>query len=146
MPLDLVAWAALGKWRDHASARLPLEPYVNRRIDRLWSRISGAGDMAAMDDDERHRLRIQIKKLRYALEFTEALHPPQDRRKFAMAVEDLQEALGHLNDLVVARTLVAANAWPLEPFEPGNEERGFLREADHATDRLRKIGAYWRNP
>src|SRR5258707_5360671 len=50
--LDLVAWGALGKWRDHASARMPLEPYVNRRIDRLWSRISGAGDLAAMDDEE----------------------------------------------------------------------------------------------
>jgi inorganic triphosphatase YgiF len=144
--LDLVAWSALGEWRGHANAQMPLGPYVSRRIDRLWAKIAMAGDLWVMDDEQRHVLRIQIKKLRYALEFVEALHAHERQRqkKFAKAVEEMQEALGHLNDLVVARTLVMAEAWPIAPHEPCENEKGFVREADHCLDRLRKIGPYWR--
>jgi len=125
---------------------MPLEPYVSRRIDRLWAKIGTAGDLWAMDDEQRHVLRIQIKKLRYALEFVEALHAHERQRqkKFAKAVEELQEALGHVNDLVVARTLVMAEAWPIAPFEPSEHEQKFVREAEHWLERLRKIGPYWR--
>jgi inorganic triphosphatase YgiF len=144
--LDLVAWSALGEWRGHANAQMPLEPYVSRRIDRLWAKVGMAGDLSAMDDEQRHVLRIQIKKLRYALEFVEALHEHERQRqkKFAKAVEELQEALGRINDLVVARTLVMAEAWPITPHEPCDNEREFVREADHWLDRPRKIGPYWR--
>jgi triphosphatase len=144
--LDLVAWSALGDWRGHANAQMPLEPYVSRRIDRLWAKIGMAGDLWAMDDEQRHVLRIQIKKLRYALEFVEALHGHERERqkKFAKAVEELQEALGHVNDLVVARTLVMAEAWPIAPHEPCENERGFVRDAEHWLERLGKIGPYWR--
>ena len=144
--LDLVAWAALGNWRNHAVALLPLEPYVNRRIDRLWRAITSAPDLTDMDSDERHQLRIKIKKLRYAVEFAEALHVRESHRqlKFGNAVEDLQEALGDLNDLVVASSLVRSAAWPLVPEEPSDDERRLLRESGHALDRLRKVGPYWR--
>jgi inorganic triphosphatase YgiF len=144
--LDLVAWAAIGEWREHPNAERPLEPYVNRRIDRLWHKITAAGDLADMDADERHQLRIGIKKLRYAVEFVEALHTHESQRqkKFGKAVEDLQEALGELNDLVVAHSLERSSAWPILPEEPGEDERRLLSESDHALDRLQKIGPYWR--
>jgi inorganic triphosphatase YgiF len=145
--LDLVAWAALGQWRHRAEAAGPIEPYVNRRIDRLWGRVSGARHLAELDDEQRHRLRIQIKKLRYAVEFAAALHAHERQRqkKFAHAVEELQESLGHLHDLVVARSLVAAESWPIEPDAPSADERHHVDEAGHSIDRLRKIGAYWRS-
>jgi inorganic triphosphatase YgiF len=144
--LDLVAWTALGKWRDHATAGKPLEPYVNRRIDRLWHKITAAADLADMDAEERHQLRIGIKKIRYAVEFVEPLHAHQSQRqkKFGKAVEDLQEALGELNDLAVARSLERSDAWPITPETPGPEECRLLSESDHALDRLQKIGPYWR--
>jgi hypothetical protein len=37
-----------------------------------------------------------------------------------------------------------AEAWPIAPFEPCENERKFVREAEHWLDRLRKIGPYWR--
>jgi inorganic triphosphatase YgiF len=144
--LDLVAWSALGEWRRHANAARPLTPFANGRIDRLWAKISASSDLAAMDDDARHQLRISIKKLRYALEFVAALHAHERQRqkKFARAVEDLQEGLGHLNDCVVARSLTGLESWPIAPAPMGPDERSFLRESRHAFDRLRDVGPNWR--
>jgi inorganic triphosphatase YgiF len=144
--LDLVAWAAFGAWRHHANAERELEPYINHRIDRLWAKVEQAQSLAKADDEERHRLRIQIKKLRYALEFAEALHAhaAEEQKKFGKAVQDLQESLGHLNDAVVARTLVPADDWLIEPYEPSAEEQALLEESEQAVERLRDIGPYWR--
>ncbi|HVI04718.1 MAG TPA: CHAD domain-containing protein, partial [Sphingomicrobium sp.] len=146
MLLDLVAWSMLGKWREAGAALYPFEPYASRRIDRLWHRISHAGDVNAMDEEERHRLRIGIKKLRYALEFMDLIYVGESERKkkFANSVEQLQEALGHLNDVVVARTLVARDDWPLEPAEPGVDETSHLKVASRALSKMRRIGPYWR--
>jgi CHAD domain-containing protein len=98
-----------------------------------------------MDNQQRHRLRIEIKKLRYAVEFAEALHTRAEKQKrFGKSVQDLQEALGHLNDAAVARTLAPADPWLVEPDTPSKEERAYVREAEDTLDRLRKIGPYWR--
>jgi CHAD domain-containing protein len=146
LTLDLVAWAALGEWRSRANATMLLEPYINRRIDRLWHRIVADRDLRDMEPDERHQLRIRIKKLRYVLEFVEALHAHERHRqkRFAGAVEDLQESLGEMNDLVVARSLVSSDAWPILPDQGSDEERELLHRSDHALARVRKIGPYWR--
>src|SRR5262249_8652653 len=102
--LDLVAWAALGKWRQSPASGMPLQPYMRRRFDRLWKKLHAAHHVDHMEDEDRHHLRILVKKLRYALEFVEALHVDEGPRqkKFAHAIEDLQELLGSLNDAVVA--------------------------------------------
>jgi len=144
--IDLVAWAALGSWREHTSAGMPIEPYVNRRIDRLWHKINAADHLPRMDDEERHQLRILIKKLRYALEFVAQVHAKEGERqkKFGRALQDLQETLGLLNDAVVARTMVMADAWPIVPEEQNDEERRLLHDAAHDLDRLQKAGPYWR--
>src|SRR5207248_3104404 len=51
LTLDLVGWAATGEWRGNSRAAKPLESFVNRRIDRLWSKIAGSGDVAGLDAD-----------------------------------------------------------------------------------------------
>ena len=143
---DLIAWSRVGEWRGHANAMRPLEPYASGRIDRLWHKISHSRHLPAMDDHERHRLRILIKKLRYALEFVEALfvHRAEQQKQFGKAVEELQEALGKLNDTVVARTLVTVNTWPIEPNEPTAAELASVVEAEDALGQLRQLGPYWR--
>jgi triphosphatase len=145
--LDIVAWSAIGKWRTHAVARRPVTPYVDRRIDRLWSRIGQARRLPHMSEHERHRLRIVAKKLRYALEFTASLHSddPDEQRKFARGIEDLQESLGQLNDVAVARTMSAANTWLIELHQRDAAERALIDDAGHSLDRLRDIGRYWRD-
>jgi inorganic triphosphatase YgiF len=144
--LDIIGWSSFGEWSRQAMAGRPIEPYVSRRIDRLWAKLTHSRHLSHMSEEERHRLRILAKKLRYALEFVAALHVNERERqkKFAKGIEDLQEALGQLNDLTVARTLVAVDAWPIELHEPDEAERALLHDAGRSLDHLRDAGAYWR--
>ena len=105
--IDLMAWIRLGEWRTGKRASRPFPMLAERRISRLWLKISSHGDLRAMAPEERHQLRIEAKKLRYALEFAHALHAGAGSRlkQFARAIETLQEALGRLNDIVTARRL-----------------------------------------
>jgi triphosphatase len=143
--LDLLDWAALGEWRMRAKATRLLRPYVELRIGRAWRRVKAAAHPSRMDDGERHRLRIRVKKLRYALQFVRVLHrrPRKPRKIFARTVEQLQEALGRLNDAAMARAFLVAHNLPIDLGER-REKRELLHGADDALERLRKIGRYWR--
>ncbi len=144
--LDLVVWASFGTWRKGAKAKRRLEPYVRRRIDRQWKKISGTDGISGMKDERRHRLRIRIKKFRYSLEFMDSLYGQARKRKkkSAEAVKELQEALGQLNDMVVARSFVLDDVCPTTCAAPGEEQRRHVRKASRAINRMRKAGPYWR--
>ena len=49
---------------------------------------------------------IALKKLRYATEFFEALYPKSTPKPYLAALKDLQDGLGHLNDVAVAQRLI----------------------------------------
>lgn len=59
---------------------------------------------AGLDDAARHRLRKRVKRLRYALEFTQALFGRKKLARYLRALSDLQDRLGTLNDVGVAIT------------------------------------------
>jgi CHAD domain-containing protein len=40
--------------------------YAVRRIGRLWRKVASHGELELMHGEERHELRIEVKKLRYA--------------------------------------------------------------------------------
>lgn len=147
--LELVHWTAFGPWRSSKQARKPIRGYAGRRLDRLWAAICEAGrHLSDLSEDDRHALRIRVKKMRYAIEFLNGLYPAAraQQARFGEAVEALQESLGKLNDLVVARTLVdaapAGDSWLIG--EP--EERLHLREAERAFRDLADVGPFWRLP
>jgi CHAD domain-containing protein len=143
--LDLVGWTSVGKWRRKRKASKALRPFMNRRIGQLWSKVCASERVSTLDDQARHRLRILMKKLRYALEFGSALHKRRPRRKkrIMKSVKELQGALGDLHDLVVCRSLVTLNSWMAAPNPSAQTERRLVRDADRALRRLRKTGAYW---
>jgi triphosphatase len=143
--LDLVAWAALGRWRDGEKAGGELAPFVRRRIDRLWHGICHANHLRTMDEQERHQLRIRAKKLRYGLEFVKALNADrrEPRDEFAKQIEILQEELGLAHDIVSARSLVSTDEWPLVQHPASLEEVGHLRMAQRSLRKMRRIGRYW---
>lgn len=95
---------ALGGWerRGRRGQRRGTEPaglLTAPRLDRLWEEQRAAGDrLAALDTEARHELRKQMKKLRYAIEFST---PPEARKPFLQACKRLQESLGELNDQAV---------------------------------------------
>ena len=147
--LDLAQWTAFGPWRSSKLARKPIRGFAGERLDRLWGSISEAGrHLADLSEYDRHELRIQVKKMRYAIEFLSGLYPSATvaREQFADAVEELQESLGKLNDLAVARTLVEAGASGEEWLIGEPEERLHLREAERAFRALAAVGPFWRLP
>ena len=139
--LGLVAWAETGAWRDTERARRPIPGFADERLDRRWRAVrKGGKDIAALAPEERHRLRIETKRLRYAGEFMAALAPKGRKRRrkaFGAALEALQEALGRLNDVETARRLAP-------DLTPATDPDILLAEAQAAHDRLRALGPYWR--
>ena len=61
--------------------------------------------MKELEPQLRHKLRIQVKKLRYASKFFAGAFPGKKagrrRRNFLVSLERLQDALGELNDITV---------------------------------------------
>jgi inorganic triphosphatase YgiF len=144
--IDLMAFATVGEWRSGEKASRPLPDFAERRISRLWLKICGHDNIRSMGDEERHGLRIEIKKLRYALDFMQALHEHVGRRQkqFTKAIEALQGALGRLNDIVTARHFAEGEA-----AEDGSEqsvtdeEVKCIHEAQKCLNRLKLTGPYW---
>lgn len=79
---------------------------LSRRTRRVLRRL---GHFARLDPRERHELRIQVKKLRYATEFFAALFPGSRRahKRFSRSLEALQDALGKLNDIATHQRIAA---------------------------------------
>jgi CHAD domain-containing protein len=73
-----------------------------------------------LDPEQRHRLRISFKKLRYTADFFRGLYQPGAVRPYLEAVEGLQEVLGDLNDAAVSCRLAEVLA--------GEADRG-MRDA-----------------
>jgi triphosphatase len=55
-----------------------------------------------LSDEALHRLRISLKKLRYATEFFGALYGKGETKAYLNSLRQLQDDLGYLNDLAVA--------------------------------------------
>jgi len=143
--IDIVGWVAMGAWREGKIAARKIGKFANRRLDRLWKSIERGKNVARMSEDRRHRLRIQAKKMRYAVEFLQGLYPQArtEEKHFASAIEELQESLGKLNDMVTARTFGSKPAnddWLIGSVE----ERRHLIIAEDALRELNRIGRFWR--
>jgi inorganic triphosphatase YgiF len=151
--LSLVAWVELGKWRGRRKAREPLSLVAGRRIDRLWEKIEpGGAQLKQLAEEPRHRLRIDVKKLRYALEFVARLDESggAGRKRFMGALEELQEELGQLNDMATARQISAGISGEGDSpaaethSDPTPEEDRHLARSQAAFRRLRKADPFWR--
>ena len=111
--LDTLAWIEAGPWlrKDGKAEReAPVERFAADELRRRAKRIRKRGrHLAELAPDERHRVRIAVKKLRYAAEFFAPLYEGKGRakrtRRFRDALGELQDRLGDLNDIAVAATM-----------------------------------------
>jgi CHAD domain-containing protein len=110
--LDTAAWIDAGAWSQpddplHAPlADAPVADLAARALDRLRHQIKRRGEgLTRLDPKSRHRLRIRAKRLRYAIEFFGGLYARREdeRAAFLDTLRALQDSLGALNDLTVAR-------------------------------------------
>jgi triphosphatase len=116
--LDLAEWVEIGAWtREEGLGRevervYPAAGRARKELRRLRKRIRNQGaELDTLSVGQLHKLRIRIKRLRYATEFFAATFPgdkaAKRREKSLAALKDLQDALGSLNDLATRRTLIA---------------------------------------
>ncbi|HVY33895.1 MAG TPA: CHAD domain-containing protein [Caulobacteraceae bacterium] len=106
LTLDLAAWLDSGAWRaPDGRASGAIGPFARQGLDRLRRQIKRQGKgLEGLSPDLRHKLRIRAKRLRYAVEFFGDLYDGAHGRKaFTQTLKGLQDALGSLNDLEVAR-------------------------------------------
>lgn len=113
--LETGAWIARRAWREQtlsaASARLflPARGHAAEVLERRHRRARKLGrHVAEAAPEERHQLRIRLKKLRYAAEFAAGLYPGRAAERYARRLARLQDALGHLNDVANAERQLAA--------------------------------------
>jgi CHAD domain-containing protein len=108
--LRLMRWSearGTGEQNSPALAQ-PLADIAPQILKRSFKRARrrGAG-FAKQSPAERHRLRIALKKLRYATEMLGQLYDSGKTRRLLQTVKGLQEELGKANDLHISRDRVA---------------------------------------
>jgi inorganic triphosphatase YgiF len=130
--LDLLALAVPPAHAADTAEPATWDGVVRHKLQR-WRRGARrlAADWDELDTAHRHRLRKQLKRLRYLLEFAAPLLPPRRLRVELAHLRPLQEALGHWNDLAVAREHLAA--WP-QPTPAVVFAAGWLARASQVAE------------
>ncbi|GIL39331.1 hypothetical protein TMPK1_15680 [Rhodospirillales bacterium TMPK1] len=95
---------ASGEFEDSS----PLGDQASDWLDRRWKtlRKRGGKDPTAHGAAALHDARIALKKLRYAVEFTDGLYDRDAHAAFLLRLTELQKSMGGLNDLAVALELL----------------------------------------
>lgn len=147
---ELVAWLAGGVWLEvRDAARLPAAEFAAASLDRLRRKLRNEGnDLAKLDDEALHEVRIAAKKLRYAAEFFAGLFPgdkPHKRaRRLIEALRALQELLGELHDGAIAPAILEAARVPRASWPAAPKRRRLVRHADAELARVLDCKPYWR--
>lgn len=102
-------WANASPWKGRAeTAEGTLGTFAEESLERLHRKsLKHAQGMDWGDPERRHRLRIRMKRLRYACDFFAASFADAVARPYIKRLAALQDILGDLNDIAVARRLLA---------------------------------------
>ena len=114
MLLELIGVFLRAPWavsKDESAAERE-RPLTDFAADVLQARhrkpIKRGRNLEDLDAGQLHRLRIQMKKLRYAAEFFAGLYEKEAADDYLSAVAKLQALLGTLNDIASAQRMAQA--------------------------------------
>ncbi len=151
---DIAHWVAQGQWADSDDVGgQPARAFAASVLARFRRRIKRRGKgLAAANDEMRHEVRKDAKKLRYASEFFASLftRKREQRRhqRFVSALEELQDRLGALNDLAAAPGLIGKlglgdydGASLLLPSDSSRKK--MLQRAEEAHEELVDTKRFW---
>jgi CHAD domain-containing protein len=133
----------------------PVGAFAAYALERRHRRVRKRGrGVPEVTPEERHRVRIAAKKLRYAAEFFRSLYPAKRVARYVGALEDLQDILGALNDAAVVDRLLAEVSQGGKPIAAGVDGlvRGWVAAvAQHelaryarAWDEFKDAKPFWR--
>jgi inorganic triphosphatase YgiF len=116
--LGLARHLAAGHRRFVAQLGEPrLEDFAARHLKKRHKQVLAMTGNLLASVEERHRLRIGIKRLRYAMECFSSLYPKPSVTRMIAAVTKLQDILGHMNDRAVADRLLLSIGNDLAAFQ-----------------------------
>ena len=146
--------AALESWLAAAPAAAPalftLREYATGELRKRHKRLlRDAALLMERTPEERHRIRINAKRLRYAAEFFGSLFAGKAAKRYLRELVGLQDALGALNDAATATRLLAdlPGRDALVPFIRGwiaARETDSLSAAQTALERLAGTPRFWK--
>ncbi|HWA91264.1 MAG TPA: CHAD domain-containing protein [Rhizomicrobium sp.] len=98
--LDDVAAAAQSRsFDDRDAVRAKVKSIAPRRLDEFLMKARKRGrHLKTVEQRDFHRLRISLKKLRYAAEFYGPLYKKKAVKRFISKLKELQDLLGAFND------------------------------------------------
>lgn len=134
----------VGRWRDSPAAVVDARRFASERLDLWWwAFLAGSEGLAEMTAGQRHRVRIEAKKLRYATEVTADLFTDREpaQEAFTEGLKDVQDALGALNDRAVAERIVREAGFT--PATLPRAEAEDMSRALAARAGLVAQGPYW---
>jgi triphosphatase len=104
LSLGLLLYGGPPAWRGPAA---PAQVFAQSILERRDRSLRKRGEtLSTASPEERHRVRIGAKKLRYCAEFFATLYPQKKVRRYVDALADLQDALGLINDAAVGGAMV----------------------------------------
>ena len=117
--LEQIESAALGgRWRDTPGARGHARHYVSHELDTWWWKLTARWhDLADLSPQERHRVRMTAKKLRYLTELTADLYVEREAEQASSSADfkEVQDHLGEIQDRVAGAELVRAYEYDPAP-------------------------------
>jgi inorganic triphosphatase YgiF len=154
--LEAAAWIQVGNWvrdDDKAARKLrdqPISASAEEELERRWKRVLKRGKrLAELDPEERHQVRIAIKKLRYATEFFDSLFKGKGVKKRKQAalktLEALQETLGELNDIAVGSHMHDSGAAEVIHQEQLTHVEELLADAKKQHHDLAALEPFWKS-
>ncbi|WP_175663160.1 CHAD domain-containing protein [Burkholderia ambifaria] len=80
-----------------------LRRHATKRVRRLFGHLYASPSLTSLDTAARHQVRIDAKRLRYALEFFASLASRRTRNETVKTLARVQSVLGEANDTMVAQ-------------------------------------------
>lgn len=128
------------------TSQAPVTEFAAVVLDRRYARVRKRGrKLDTLEALELHRLRIAIKKFRYAVEFFASLFEPKQARDLRARLAKLQDILGAMNDAAAVARLLEG-AFGAKADQAVSEARGILLGWSHgrALTLKRELRVAWK--
>ncbi|CAN7478883.1 CHAD domain-containing protein [Phenylobacterium sp. LjRoot225] len=151
--IEVTGWVETGDWLSQPPSGEAAKPFAQASLQTRRRKLLKDGrDLKRQDDAERHQVRIDAKKLRYAAEGFHGLFGRKATTRFVKALKEVQDELGGLNDLATAETLLGGLGLSAEAAFAGGEQVGRasvekprrIARAAKALDRFAEVDPFWR--
>ena len=131
-------WLESKPWSDGEAT---LADFARMRLEKLHRRSVRKVDLGRAKT--RHELRVRIKRLRYACELFAPCFAQQASLRYLDSLRALQDLLGRLNDLAVARRLLESIDAAVPPALERREKR-LIASVAPAWARFLEAAPFWR--